>query len=285
MDHPNGKSPTRPICFGVETTYGFTRKGKPPDHPFRIRPLDMERGIQRFAAVGTTRLAYSSEDKQGRRYAMEMMRELGLAVRIDAAGNIFGRRAGTSGGPPILFGSHIDTVRDAGRYDGVLGVVSGIECIRALCEMNHQTEHPLELVIFANEEGQNYSGLLGSRAMVGDLGSEELKQDRRRRESAQRGYSSDRRQPGRSGIFHFGARQGPRFLEVHVEQGGELDGRGIPIGVVEGISGIQQTDVIVSGTANHSGTTGWNRARMRWLPQQSSYGSEADRGQSRDAAG
>jgi len=144
--------------------------------PVRIRALDMESGIQRFAAVATTRLAYSSEDNQGRRAAMEMMRELGLVVRIDAAGNIFGRRAGAGGGPPILFGSHIDTVRDAGRYDGVLGVVSGMECIRALCEMNHQTEHPLELVIFANEEGQTYSGLLGSRAMVGDFGSEELKQ-------------------------------------------------------------------------------------------------------------
>ena len=137
--------------------------------------------------------------------------------------------------------------------------------------MNHQTEHPLELVIFANEEGQTYSGLLGSRAMVGDFGSEELKQT----DAKGRALSEAIRQIGgnpedlassilRPGKVH-------AFLEVHVEQGGELDGRGIPIGVVEGISGIQQTDVLVSGTANHSGTTGWNRARMRWLPQQSSY--------------
>jgi beta-ureidopropionase / N-carbamoyl-L-amino-acid hydrolase len=223
--------------------------------PVRIRALDMENRIQRFAAVGTTRLAYSSEDNQGRRVAMEMMRELGLVARIDAAGNIFGRREGAGGGPPILFGSHIDTVRDAGRYDGVLGVVSGMECIRALCEMNHQTQHPLELVIFANEEGQTYSALLGSRAVVGDFGSEELKQT----DAEGRALSEAIRQIGgdpedlASSILRPG--KVLAFLEVHVEQGGQLDGRGIPIGVVEGISGIQQTDVIVSGTANHSGTT------------------------------
>src|ERR1700753_1809788 len=144
--------------------------------PARIRALDVENGIERFAAVGTTRLAYSSADHQGREVAFAMMRELGLAVRIDAAGNIFGRREGSVGGPSILFGSHIDTVRGGGRYDGVLGVVCAIECIRALREINHQTQHPLEVVIFANEEGQTFSALLGSRAAVGDLSSEELKQ-------------------------------------------------------------------------------------------------------------
>lgn len=187
--------------------------------PSRIRPLDMERGIQRFAAAGTTRLAYSEEDKQGRGIATEMMRELGLAVRIDAAGNIFGRREGTSGGPPIVFGSHIDTVRNAGRYDGVLGVVAGIECLRALNTMNHRTGHPLELVVFANEEGQNYSALAGSRAMVGDLSSEELK----KADAEGRTLSEAMREIGGNPEDLASSILAPgkvlAFLELHIEQG------------------------------------------------------------------
>jgi beta-ureidopropionase / N-carbamoyl-L-amino-acid hydrolase len=234
----------------------LNKKGNAPTSaPVRIRAADMEHGIQRFAAVATTRLAYSSEDNQGRSVAIEMMRELGLEVRIDAAGNIFGRREGARGGLPILFGSHIDTVRNAGRYDGVLGVVSGIECIRLLCEMDHRTEHPLELVIFANEEGQNYSALLGSRALVGDFDSEELKLT----DAGGRPLSDAIRQIGGNPENLASAILQPgnvlAFLEVHVEQGGELESLGTPIGVVEGISGIQQTDVVISGTANHSGTT------------------------------
>src|ERR1700760_2909637 len=118
---------------------------------FRIRPSNLQRRIDRLAEVATTRLAYSEEDIRGRQLVMEMMREVGLAVSVDAAGNILGRRAGRRGLPAILFGSHIDTVREAGRFDGVLGVVAAIECVGVLQSTDRLTEHPLEVVIFANE--------------------------------------------------------------------------------------------------------------------------------------
>jgi beta-ureidopropionase / N-carbamoyl-L-amino-acid hydrolase len=221
----------------------------------RIRAQDVQRSIDRFAASGTTRLAYSEEDNKGRSVAMEMMREAGLAVRIDAAGNIFGRRDGASNSLPIMFGSHIDTVRDGGRFDGVLGVASGIECMRILSEWNHRTDHPLDLVIFANEEGQTYSALGGSRAVIGDLSGEELNTA----DPAGRPLSEAIRQiggkPEEVALSVIKAGEVFAFLEVHIEQGAELSSLGIPIGVVEGISGIQQTDVSITGTANHSGTT------------------------------
>jgi beta-ureidopropionase / N-carbamoyl-L-amino-acid hydrolase len=208
-----------------------------------------------LAEVATTRLAYSQEDIRGRQLVMDMMREVGLAVSVDAAGNILGRRAGRGDLPAILFGSHIDTVREAGRFDGVLGVVAAIECVAVLQAADTLTLHPLEVVIFANEEGQNFGALCGSRAAVGDISSEDLQ----RSDASGRTLSDAIRGVGgkpeelQSSIYADG--RFCAFVELHIEQGGELDRLGIPIGAVEGISGIQHTDVLISGSANHSGTT------------------------------
>jgi len=222
---------------------------------FRIHASNLQRRIDRLAEVATTRLAYSEEDIRGRQLAMEMMREVGLVVSVDAAGNILGRRAGSRNLPPILFGSHIDTVREAGRFDGVLGVVAAIECVAVLQATDLLTLHPLEVVIFANEEGQNFGALCGSRAAVGDISSEDLQ----RSDASGRTLSDAIRGVGgkpeelESSIYADG--RFCAFVELHIEQGGELDRLGIPIGAVEGISGIQHTDVLISGIANHSGTT------------------------------
>lgn len=208
-----------------------------------------------MAEVATTRLAYSEEDVRGRQLVMEMMREVGLAVSVDAAGNILGRRAGSHNRPPILFGSHIDTVREAGRFDGVLGVVAAIECVAVLQAADTLTSHPLEVVIFANEEGQNFGALCGSRAAVGDINSEDLE----RRDGSGRTLGEAIRSVGGNpeelGSSVYKAGRFAAFIELHIEQGGELDRLGIPIGTVEGISGIQHTNVLISGVANHSGTT------------------------------
>ena len=184
-----------------------------------------------------------------------LMQAAGLTVRIDTAGNIFGRVAGTQEGPVILFGSHIDTVRNGGKYDGVLGSLAGLECIETLHESGYITNHPLELVIFASEEGQEFAPLYGSRSMVGALKPDELRMtnssgtsladavayvggDTRRIQEAVRG----------AGEVH-------SFLELHIEQGPDLDRSGIPIGVVEGISGVLHVEVHIQGTVAHSGTT------------------------------
>jgi N-carbamoyl-L-amino-acid hydrolase len=120
---------------------------------------------------GVSRVAYSEFDKQGRAWAMGVMREAGLTMTVDAAGNIFGRRAGSNPAlKPIVFGSHIDSVPDGGNYDGDVGSLSAIEVARTLGAANLVTAHPLEVVIFQNEEG----GTVGSRALIGELTAADL---------------------------------------------------------------------------------------------------------------
>src|SRR6266852_4555297 len=120
---------------------------------------------------GVSRVAYSEADRQGREYVMGLMRAAKLDVSIDAAGNILGRRAGSDNSlKPLLFGSHIDSVPEGGNFDGVVGSLGAIEVAQTLAEDNLITRHPIEVVIFQNEEG----GLIGSRAMDGELTEREL---------------------------------------------------------------------------------------------------------------
>ena len=120
---------------------------------------------------GVSRVAYSDADKQGREYVLGLLRDAKLDVKIDAAGNLIGRRRGSANGlAPLLIGSHIDTVPEGGNYDGVVGSMGAIEVAQTLAENNVTLRHPLEVVIFQNEEG----GLIGSRAMDGELTEKEL---------------------------------------------------------------------------------------------------------------
>lgn len=207
---------------------------------------------------GVSRVAYSDFDRAGREYVMQLMREAKLDVSVDAAGNIFGRRAGTSPNlKPILFGSHIDSVPEGGNYDGTVGSLSAIEVAQALQQSGTRTRHPLEVVIWANEEG----GLYGSRAVSGQLLESEL---------------SNRAWSGKTiadGITFLGgdtarlssARRNrgdiAAYFELHIEQGGTLEREKIDIGVVEGIVGIKQWEVTVAGFQNHAGTTPMNERR------------------------
>jgi len=230
----------------------------PAGQSVRIAQIDgsaLLRRIEHICNTGATRLAYSEDDIRGRSLVTEMMRDVGLEVHTDPAGNIIGRRAGRKELPPLAFGSHVDTVRNGGRYDGVLGVMAGIECIAALQQTGCTTDHPLELMVFANEEGQIFGALCGSRAIAGLLGPDDLAH----RDGASRtladailaigGDPSQLRAAARkSGDIS-------AFVELHIEQGGVLESSKVPIGIVEGISGISYTDVRVLGTANHSGTT------------------------------
>ncbi len=207
-------------------------------------------------ADGVSRLGYSDADVAGRAYAMDLMRAAGLEPRIDPAGNILARRKGTEDSlPPILFGSHIDSVPNGGNFDGDLGSLSALEGVRTLNEQKIATRHPLEVVIWANEEGVSYGhGLDGSRAAAGQLKAGEMdevwngvkKSDALRKIGGDPGRIAEvRRQPG---SFHC-------YLELHIEQGGNLDKAGIPVGVVEGIVAIDRYDAVIRGFANHAGTT------------------------------
>lgn len=201
---------------------------------------------------GVSRVAYSEFDRQGRAWAVGIMREAGLTVQVDAAGNIFGRRAGRNPAlKPIVFGSHIDSVPDGGNYDGDVGSLSAIEVARTLNRGNLVTKHPLEIVIFQNEEG----GTVGSRALVGEVTPADL------------AIKSNSGKTLGEGITFLGGdleklptvRRAPgdvaAYVELHIEQGGNLDREKLDIGVVEGIVGIGQWEVTAEGFANHAGTT------------------------------
>ena len=202
-------------------------------------------------ADGVSRVAYSDADVAGRKYAVDLMRAAGLQPRIDAGGNIFGSRDGTDRSlKPILFGSHIDSVPSGGNFDGDLGSMSAIEVVHTLKERSFTTRHPLQVVIWSNEE----SGTVGSRAAIGDVQPTDLERlnygirigDGMRKIGGDPERLAEARMT--PGSFHC-------YLELHIEQGGNLDKLGIPIGVVEGIVSIDEYEVEIRGFANHAGTT------------------------------
>jgi len=201
------------------------------------------------------RIAYTKGDIEGRAWFVELMKKAGLDPTIDAAGNIIGNRKGKNSSlKPIGFGSHIDMVPDGGNYDGTLGSISALEIIETLNENNLVTEHPLQVIIFGNEEG----GTIGSKAIVGELTSDGLQQKSQSGLTLAEGIKAIGGNPDniqscirKKGDFH-------AWIELHIEQGGILEKENIKIGVVEGIVGIVHWEVTVEGFANHAGSTPMN---------------------------
>jgi beta-ureidopropionase / N-carbamoyl-L-amino-acid hydrolase len=201
---------------------------------------------------GVSRVAYSEFDRQAREWAMALMRDAGLSVSIDAAGNIFGRRAGSVPTlKPLVFGSHIDSVPDGGNYDGDVGSLSAIEVARTLTANTLVTRHPLEVVIFQNEEG----GTVGSRALIGEVSSEDLRLKSQSGKTIGDGITFLGGDPAKLASLKRAPGDVAAYVELHIEQGGNLDRETLDIGVVEGIVGIGQWEVTVMGMANHAGTT------------------------------
>jgi N-carbamoyl-L-amino-acid hydrolase len=201
---------------------------------------------------GVSRVAFSDADRAGRGWVIERMKAAGLDVSVDVAANIFGRRAGTEPRlKPIVFGSHIDSVPDGGNFDGPVGSLAAIEVAQSFGESNTRTRHPLEVVVWANEEG----GLYGSRAVSGQLTSAEM---------SNRAWSGKTIEEGMAFLGGFPSRIAEArrrrgdiacYLELHIEQGGTLELERLQIGIVEGIVGIRQWNVTVTGVQNHAGTT------------------------------
>lgn len=228
---------------------------------------DADRMEQRIVALsafgantdgGVDRVAFSEADIAGRAYIMDLMRAAGLAVRLDTAGNIIGRREGSEPDlPTIMFGSHIDSVPGGGNYDGDVGVIGAIEVIELLEAGEIRTRHPLEIVSFTDEEG----GLTGSRAMVGDVDDRTLSVMSHNGMTIGEGIRAVGGDPNRLDLAERKPGDIKAFIELHIEQGAILDEEGINIGVVEGIVGIRWWDVTIEGFANHAGTTPMNR---RW---------------------
>ena len=197
-------------------------------------------------------MAFSEEDIRSRVYLKLLMEEAGLEVRVDTAGNMIGRREGLDPAlPSLVFGSHSDTVPHGGKYDGALGVIAAIEAAQVLNENGIQTRHPLEVIIFTDEEG----GLIGSRALAGEISSEALEIVSHSGKTIRQGILDLGGAPGRLDSARLSRGTIKAFIEIHVEQGGVLEGQGIDIGIVEGIVGINWWDVTIVGAANHAGTT------------------------------
>ena len=228
---------------------------------------DPERMEQRIKALseyggnadgGVDRVAFSEADIAGRAYITDLMKGAGLATSVDTAGNIIGRRDGSETDlPPILFGSHIDSVPGGGNYDGDVGVIGAIEVIELLEANNIRTRHPLEVIVFSDEEG----GLTGSRAMAGKIDDDTLSVMSHSGMTIGEGIRALGGDPDRLDLARREPGEIKAFIELHIEQGAILDEEDIDIGVVEGIVGIRWWDVTIEGFANHAGTPPMNR---RW---------------------
>jgi N-carbamoyl-L-amino-acid hydrolase len=211
---------------------------------------------------GVSRVAFSDADRQGREYVQSLMRAANLDVGIDAAGNIVGRRVGTDSNlKPLLMGSHVDSVPEGGNFDGDVGSMGAIEVAQTLAEKNHKTRHPLEVLIFADEEG----GTIGSHAIGGEITAKQLSLVSSSGKTIRDGIKFIGGDPERLPTVRRKRGDIAAYLELHIEQGGILDTEKINIGVVEGIVGISQWEVKIEGFANHAGTTPMNQRRDAML--------------------
>jgi N-carbamoyl-L-amino-acid hydrolase len=225
----------------------------------RIQPGPLLEQLNTLAEIGMTpegaccRLALSDEDRLGRDLLITWMKALKLEVSIDPIGNIFGWRAGLEDLSPVMTGSHIDTVRTGGRYDGPLGVLGGLEVVRVLNEAGIVTRRPIVVAAFTNEEGARFHpDMLGSLVYVGGLSLDE----------AYASHSADGKvlideltKIGYVGKAALPLCKPHAFVELHIEQGPILDIEGVTIGAVRDLQGISWQELTIVGQSNHAGTT------------------------------
>ena len=230
----------------------------------RLRATLDEMGrIGATAAGGCNRQALTDEDRRGRDLFVEWAKAANCVIRIDEVGNIFARRAGRRGdAAPVLIGSHLDTQATGGRFDGVYGVLAGLEVLRTLADHRLVTERPLELVSWTNEEGCRFApAMLGSGVVAGvfDVDYAYSRADR-----DGRGFGEELVRIGYRGDAPARAIEYAAAFEVHIEQGPILEASGSTIGVVTGIQGAYWLDVTLAGQACHAGPTPMESRRDPW---------------------
>jgi N-carbamoyl-L-amino-acid hydrolase len=208
---------------------------------------------------GSRRLALSAEDGQARALLQYWCRPLGLKVEIDAIGNMFLRRPGTEDVPAVAFGSHLDTVPTGGRFDGVSGVLVGLEVMRALDEAGIRTRRPLELVNWTNEEGSRFPpAMMGSRVHGGNL---PLATALATRDDALVSVAEALQAMGITSTTPPGPRDWAAWLELHIEQGPMLEATNTDIGIVTGTMHARYFQLLISGEPSHSGATPMDRRK------------------------
>jgi len=205
---------------------------------------------------GCNRLALSGADAAGRDLVTSWMADLGLDVTIDAIGNVVATRAGTVPGlAPVMTGSHIDTVRTGGRFDGILGVLAGLEVLETLIQHGVETSRPIAVGFFTDEEGARFApDMLGSLVYVGGMAVEEALDVRAVDDGARLGDELAR--IGYAGPTPCPSAVVPHaFVELHIEQGPVLEREDVTIGAVTGVQGISWTQLTIVGQSAHAGTT------------------------------
>jgi len=205
---------------------------------------------------GLTRVYLSDEQRRANELVLGWMREAGMSARLDAAGNCVGRYEGERAGlPALVLGSHLDTVRDAGRYDGMLGVIAGIECVHALNARGRRLPFAVEVIGFADEEGTRFNAtLLGSRAVAGTFRKEVLDAVDRQGISMREALRRFDLDPERIGEAAKRREDVLAYAELHIEQGPVLEAEGLAVGVVTAINGANRYAVEIDGMAGHAGT-------------------------------
>jgi allantoate deiminase len=213
---------------------------------------------------GITRLSLTEEERAAKDLVASYMEEAGLSVYEDAVGNLFGRREGRDpGSPTVLVGSHVDSVYNGGNFDGPLGVLAGIEVLQTMGERGMETEHPIEVVAFTDEEGARFSfGMIGSRALAGKLGAGDLENyEDRDGVSVAEAMSVYGLDPEKVGDAARPEGSIEAYVELHIEQGRVLESEDLPVGVVTGIAGAVWLRFILDGETGHAGATPMNLRR------------------------
>ncbi|WP_187373140.1 allantoate amidohydrolase [Bacillus rubiinfantis] len=219
--------------------------------------LDELSKIGKLDSGGVNRPGYSLEEKQAKEMVIGWMKEAGLAVSIDGAGNVFGELNGCKQGRAVGSGSHLDSVPNGGNFDGPLGVLAALEVVEAWKEQNYVPAKPFVMAIFSDEEGSRFkSGLTGSRAFMGQITKEELDslvdEDGKTFAEVITAFGSSVEQ-----YLHAASQKGKigTFVEVHIEQGKVLERAGEPVGIVSGIAGPAWVELTFIGEAGHAGNT------------------------------
>lgn len=222
--------------------------------------------IMEIAKIGATekggscRLALTDLDRDARDLFVKWCKEAGCTIRIDKMGNVFARRAGADDSlPPVMTGSHIDTQPTGGRFDGVYGVLSGLEVIRALNDQNIRTKHPIEASIWTNEEGSRFAPAMVASGVFAGVFPLEYGLSRADKDGKTMGEELAR--IGYAGPEEVGGRKVHAFFEVHIEQGPILEEAAKPIGVVTDAQGQRWYEITLTGVESHAGPTPMNRRK------------------------
>jgi allantoate deiminase len=236
------------------------------------REIDADRLWSRLLALaeigksedgGVTRLSFTEEERAAKDLVASYMREADLEVCEDAAGNLIGRREGrVRDAPVVLAGSHVDSVRNGGNFDGPLGVLGAVEALQTMNERGVETERPVEAVVFTDEEGARFSfGMIGSRALAGRLGPGDLAHEDADGLSIAEAMRATGLGPARIGDAARAKGSVHAYVELHIEQGAILESKDLRVGIVTGIAGPVWLRVTLTGEAAHAGTTPMNLRR------------------------